>query len=110
MDVTPPLDEEGTNRFQQLIGILRWSIELGRIDILTEVSYLSQHLAEPRDGHLVAVYKIFKYLDVCIKKDKGRVVFNGKFKFVDDFMFNDINREEWEDFYKVICVDTEDTS
>ena len=55
MDITPTLDKEGTNRFQQLIGILRWSIELGRIDILTEVRCLSQHLAEPRDGHLIAV-------------------------------------------------------
>ena len=77
LDVTPPLDEEGMNRFQQLIGILRWSIELGRIDILTEASCLSQHLAEPRDGHLIAVYKILKYLDVCLKKDKGRIVFDG---------------------------------
>ena len=31
MDVTPTLDEEGTNRFEELIGILIWSIELGRI-------------------------------------------------------------------------------
>ncbi len=95
LDVTAPLDEEGMNRFQQLIGILRWSIELGRIDILTEVSCLSQDLAEPRDGHLIAVYKIFKYLDVRLKKDKGRIVFDGKFKFVDNVMFNDVNREEW---------------
>jgi len=46
IDVTPALDEERTNRFHQLIGILRWAIELGRIDILTEVSCLSQHLPE----------------------------------------------------------------
>ena len=38
--------------FQQLIGVLRWSIELGRIDIMTEVSCLSQHLFSPREGHL----------------------------------------------------------
>ncbi len=100
MDATPTLDEEGTNRFQQLIGILRWAIELGRIDILTEVSCLSQHLAEPRDGHLIAVYKIFKYLDVCLRKDKGRIVFNGKFKFIDDVIFDDVDRAEWKDFYK----------
>ena len=99
MDVTPPLDAEGMNRFQQLIGILRWSIELGRIDILTEVSCLSQHLAEPRDGHLIAVYKIFKYLDACLKKDKGRIVFDGKFKSVANVIFNDIHRDEWKDFY-----------
>jgi len=100
MDVTPTLDEEGTNKFQQLIGILRWAIELGRIDILTEVSCLSQHLAEPRDGHLIAVYKIFKYLDISLRKDKDRIVFDGKFKFVDHVTFNDVNIEEWKDFYK----------
>ena len=99
MDVSPTLDEEGTNRFQQLIGILRWSIELGRIDILTEVSCLSQHLAEPRDGHLVAVYKIFKYLDNSLRKDKGRIVFDGKFRFIDNVIFNDTHRDEWKDFY-----------
>jgi len=64
IDVTPVLDEERTNQFQRLIGILRWAVELGRIDILTEVSCLSQHLAETREGHLVAVYKIFKYLSL----------------------------------------------
>ena len=99
MDITPTLDKEGTNRFQQLIGILRWSIELGRIDILTEVRCLSQHLAEPRDGHLIAVYKIFKYLDACLKKDIGRIVFDGKFKLVTNVTFNDTHRDEWKDFY-----------
>ena len=101
VDITPVLDEESTNRFQQLIGILRWAIELGRIDILTEVSCLSQHLAEPREGHLIAVYKIFKYLNLRLKNSKGRIVFNGKSMFIDHAVFNDFNREKWLDFY---CV------
>jgi len=91
IDVTPV--------FEQLIRILRWAIELGRIDILTEVSCLSQHLAEPREGHLVAVYKIFKYLSLRLKHSKGRIVFNGKSLFIDYANFNDFNREEWLDFY-----------
>ena len=99
MDVTPVLDQERTNRFQQLIGILRWALELGRIDILTEVSCLSQHLAEPREGHIVAVYKIFKYLSLRLKSSKGRIVFNGKSMVIDSATFNDFNREEWMDFY-----------
>ena len=77
VDVTQVLDAERTNRFQQLIGIPRWTIELGRIDILTEVSCLSQHLVEPREGHLIAVYKIFKYLSLRLKISRGRIVFNG---------------------------------
>jgi len=99
MDVTPTLDEEMTNRFQQLIGILRWSIELGRIDILTEVSCLSQHLAEPREGHLIAVYKVFKYLSLRLKSSRGRIVFNGKSMIIDNAIFNDFDRQEWKDFY-----------
>ena len=39
--------------FQQMIGILRWMIEIGRIDISIEVSYLSRYLAQPRVGHMI---------------------------------------------------------
>ena len=73
-------------------------MELGRVDTLTEVICLSQYLAEPREGHRVAVYKILKYLDMFPLKNKGRIVFNGKFKFVDD-VINDVDREDRKDFY-----------
>jgi len=99
VDVTQVLDEEKTNRFQQLIGILRWAIELGRVDILTEVSCLSQHLAEPREEHLIAVFKIFKYLNQHLKISNRRIVFNGKSMVIDSAIINDFNRDEWMDFY-----------
>ena len=38
LDVTPELNDELGSRFLQLIGILRWAIELGRIDIFVELS------------------------------------------------------------------------
>ena len=38
--------------FQELIGELRWAIEIGRVDIYTEVSMLSAYQASPRQGHL----------------------------------------------------------
>ena len=41
LDVTDECDAEHISRFQQLIGILRWAIELGRIDIQIEVALLS---------------------------------------------------------------------
>jgi hypothetical protein len=37
LDVTPELNDELGSRFLQLIGILRWAIELGRLDIFVEV-------------------------------------------------------------------------
>ena len=67
-DYRPELDSSDlcshdlANLFQQLIGILRWICELGRIDILHEVSILSQYLAQPRIGHLQQATNIFYYL------------------------------------------------
>jgi hypothetical protein len=37
-------------------------VELGRIDIITEVSMFSTHLCLPREGHLEAVFHVFAYL------------------------------------------------
>jgi hypothetical protein len=55
---------EGTDNtfFQELVGILRWATELGRIDIMVEVSILSIHLAMPRNWHLEQAIHIFAYL------------------------------------------------
>jgi hypothetical protein len=53
--------------------MLRWAVELGRIDIYTEVALLSQQLALPRIGHLEVVYHIFTYLQ---KHDKSSIIFD----------------------------------
>ena len=60
--ITPELGIEGHRYYQELIGVLRWAVELGRLDILLEVSMLSSHLALPREGHLEQVMHIFGYL------------------------------------------------
>jgi hypothetical protein len=62
LDVTSELDPGLSSCYLQLIGILRWAIELGRLDIFHEVSILLQHQALPREGHLEALYHIFAYL------------------------------------------------
>ena len=72
-DTTDECNQEGASRYSQLIGVLRWAVELGRIDMYTEVSLLSQHLALPRVGHLEAVYHIFAYLN---KHEKSSIIFD----------------------------------
>jgi hypothetical protein len=67
LDVSPVLGSELSGRYQQLIGILSWAVELGRVDILLEVSLLSSYLCQPREGHLEAVYNIFAYLEKHVK-------------------------------------------
>ena len=55
--------------FQSLIGILRWLIELGRIDIAYEVTSLSKFLMRPRIGHITQAQHIFKYLEIHFKSE-----------------------------------------
>ena len=48
-DVTVKLKTDGVQYYQDLVGILRWAVEIGRGDILLEVSMMSSHLALPRE-------------------------------------------------------------
>ena len=52
LDVSQEIKAEGLQKYQELIGVLRWAVELGRVDILLEASLMSAHLALPRIGHL----------------------------------------------------------
>ena len=67
LDGSPELNEDDHRYYQELIGILRWATELGRVDILHEVTLLSQYQACPREGHMEQVLRIFAYLKVVDK-------------------------------------------
>jgi hypothetical protein len=73
LDESPELDPTRTNFYQSQIGILRWCVELGRIDIITELSMLSTYLCLPREGNLEAVFHVFAYLGL---HHNARVVFD----------------------------------
>ena len=62
VDLTDEVNKQLTNRYQQLIGILRRAVELGLFDIHVEVTKLSSFNCNPRKGHMEAVYSIFAYL------------------------------------------------
>ena len=62
LDVSPELSPADTSYYQSLIGVLRWIVELGRVDVCLECSLLSSHLALPRQGHLQQVINIFAHL------------------------------------------------
>ncbi|KAI2506381.1 Reverse transcriptase (RNA-dependent DNA polymerase) [Fragilaria crotonensis] len=93
LDTTAELNAAGTRYFQELVGILRWAIELGRIDIAMETSMLSSHLALPRDGHLQAVYHIFGYPG----KPKRTLAFDPSHPDIDETRFKEC---DWRDFYR----------
>ena len=61
-DTTDELDEEDAHYYMQQIGVLRWLVELGRVDICTEVSMLAAFSACPRRGHMEALLHLYGYL------------------------------------------------
>ena len=62
LDTTVELEEDQQTYYQSQIGILHRIVELGRIDIATEISLLASHVALPRKGHLQTVFHIYAYL------------------------------------------------
>ena len=68
MDYVPKLDRTNVLTvdlalyYQSLIGIMQWMCEIGRVDIVTEVSMLSSHLALPQEGHFHTTLHIMAYL------------------------------------------------
>ncbi len=51
-DDTPELDPDLASYFHSQIGIVCWMFESDYIDVATEVSLLSLHLALPHEGHM----------------------------------------------------------
>ena len=62
MDATDLCDDELSHYYMQQIGVLRWAVELGRINICTEVSMLAAYSMAPRIGHFNAMLHIFAFL------------------------------------------------
>ncbi|CAJ1966194.1 unnamed protein product [Cylindrotheca closterium] len=62
LDVSPELEPSDASYYQSLIEVLRWIVELGKVDICLECSLISSQLAMPKVEHLHQVLSIFSYL------------------------------------------------
>ena len=93
MDTTDELDADLANYYQTQIGVLHWIVELGRVDIITEVSVLASHMALPREGHLDALFHVYAFLK---QHHNGLLVFDPHYPEVDESNFPE---HDWKDFY-----------
>ncbi len=93
LDTADPLDPEGLSFYQHLIGIMCGMVELGCVDITTEVSLLSSHLALPHEGHLELALHIMGYLQ---PKHNTHLVFDPTYPTVDLSLFPEY---DWSEFY-----------
>ena len=94
LETSSELKADGVQYYQELIGVLRWAVELGRVDILLETALMSTHLALPRSGHLNQVYRMFGYLKMYPKR---KLAFDGMHPKISERMFK---VHEWYDFYR----------
>ena len=95
LNVSRELGPELLSRHLQLIGMLRWGIELGGIDVFHEVALSSQHQANPRVGHLEAAYHMFAYVKNHMRM--GWIGCNPIAPKVDLSVFND--GADWREFH-----------
>ena len=93
LDTSPELDPEEGTYYQSLIGVLRWMVEMGRVDICCEVSMLNSFVAMPREGHLRQLYHMFAYLKV---HHNARIVFDPSYPEINE---EDFPKRNWMSHY-----------
>ena len=58
LDESPELKADGVQYYQELIGVLRWAVELGGVDIFYEVATISTHLDMPRIENFQELFQL----------------------------------------------------
>jgi hypothetical protein len=77
----------------QLVGVLRWAVKLGRIDIHLSVALMAQYLAQPRLGHLDQIYHIFAYIKAHLC---SCIILDAMLPHIDTDRFTPV---DWSSFY-----------
>jgi hypothetical protein len=93
VDDSPMLEADDVQLYQSYIGILRWAVELGRIDLAHVAGVLARFSAAPREGHMVAVLRVFAYAK---KHIESKLVFDPLMKDFSDIMWPE---NDWKQFY-----------
>ena len=81
LDVSQELKADRVQYYMELIGVLRWAVEIGQVNILYETPIMSTHLALSRVGHFEQMFRVFGYLK---EKPKQKIAFDPDHPFIDD--------------------------
>jgi hypothetical protein len=77
--------------------VLQWILEIGRLEIKTEISMLATHMAMPREGHFYAVFGVFAYLKA---KHNGRRVYDPTYPGINHQKFK--ANDNWKAMYRYV--------
>ena len=98
LDTSDELEGEDITLYQEIIGIMRWAIELGRVNIHLEVSLMSAYQASPRRGHLEELLHIVAFLK---HQPKLTLYFDPEYANVDESIFiNNSSPDQFKDLYR----------
>ena len=84
LDTISELNKPEASYYMLLIGILRWIIELNKIDIAVEVSIMVAVMALIRNGHLDQLFYIFRFLKI---KYNTELIFDPSYPKIDKSNF-----------------------
>ena len=93
MEKTPDLEQELASWYHYFIVGIRWMADIGRVDLITEVSMMASQMAMHREGILEVVLHVFAFLR---QNYNYRVVFDPTYPAVNMNYFRECN---WKDFY-----------
>jgi hypothetical protein len=93
LDTSKFLDDDTMQLYQSYIGVLRWAVELGRIDLAHAAGVMARFSAAPRHGHMVEVLRILAY---CKKHIQSKLVFDPLERNFDNVEWME---HDWKIFY-----------
>ncbi len=93
VDTSCSLDEDSTCLYQSYVGILRWAVEIARIDTSHSGATMARFMAAPRSGHLTGILRMFAYLKFHLR---SKIVID---PFIRDWSSKEWTQPDWKDFY-----------
>ena len=96
LNATEELGANDITVFKEVIGQLRWSTEIVRVDILHEVLVLLAFQVATREGHLHQVFHIFSFIK---NNPKLIIYFDPRFPNIDPMSFSGSSAEEFREQY-----------
>ena len=93
-DTFPEIKAEGVKKYQEIVGVPRWSVELGRVGIIPKTALISTYLDLSCRVHLKQVFHVFRYLKANLKR---KIFFDPQHLTTDERLFSAYN---WYDLYR----------
>ncbi len=87
LNLSDPLNPECLSFYQHLIGVARWTVELGCVDIATEVFLLLSHLVYLFEWHLETALHMMAYLQ---QKHNTRLIIDPTYPKINMIIFHSL--------------------